>query len=354
MTTSNKTKDRHTRKKHPTGRMAGRMTSNDPLSLVQKKQIANQIRSYTHDEIVTDYQRLCDIGTSAKEKSNKNRVGNKVVDSFTFFERLNTVGKKGMNFYQLWMHRHAFKNKPYVRGFLRFSRDKVGESNETKMWYNLYRFYFSSINLFRPLVAMEYYTRYKPTCVLDFTMGWGGRLVGACALDVPKYIGIDQNKHLEIPYRDMSQFLRDQGTKTEMDLRFTDSLNVDYSKLDYDMVFTSPPYYNIEIYGGNVKPMYATKEEWDEQFYRPLFSETYKHMKRGGHYCLNIPNDVYERVCVPLFGKAHTKFILKKMDKGTKKNKRQNATQKKQVYQEYVYIWVGVGEPRFPLRPPPL
>ena len=312
----------------------------ESYSLAEKKKIAHQIRSYEDSEVAADYQRLCEIGCHASQKSNKNRTGNKVVDHFTFFERLNTVGNKNVSFYQVWKNRAKFQDKSYVRGFLRFSRNKVGERNQTKTWYNLYRFYFSSINLFRPLVAMEYYCRYRPTCVLDFTMGWGGRLVGACALDVPKYIGIDQNRHLAAPYRHMKSFLTSQGTKTAMDLRFEDALAVDYSKLDYDMVFTSPPYYTIEVYGG-VDPPYATKEEWDDLFYRPLFSKTYDHMKSGGHYCLNIPKEVYERVCVPLFGKAHSQFLLKKMDKGTKKN----ATKKEKTYHEYVYVWVRRGNP---------
>lgn len=318
--------DNHSRRKMP--------AYEETYSLAEKKKIAHTIRSYTALDIATDYQRLCAIGCDAKHTSIRNRVGNKVVDSFTFFERLNTVGKKGLSFYQLWKHRRAFADKPYVRGFVRFSRKKVGEDNETKMWYNLYRFYFSSINLFRPLVAMEYYCRYRPTCVLDFTMGWGGRLVGACAVEVPKYIGIDANAHLKGPYRDMRAFLIAQGTKTQMDLRFEDALDVDYARLDYDMVFTSPPYYNIEIYGG--KPSrYQTKEEWDDQFYRPLFSKTYEHMKTGGHYGLNIPSDVYERVCVGLFGKATQRFLLKKMDKGTKKH----AKTASKTYVEYVYVW---------------
>ena len=38
---------------------------------------------------------------------------------------------------------------------------------------------------------MEIYHLFNPHTVLDPTMGWGGRLVGACVLDVPKYIGID-------------------------------------------------------------------------------------------------------------------------------------------------------------------
>jgi hypothetical protein len=64
-------------------------------------------------------------------------------------------------------------------------------------------------------------------------------------------------------------------------------------------------------------------------------------MKSGGQYCLNIPKEVYERVCVPLFGKAHSQFLLKKMDKGTKKN----ATKKEKTYHEYVYVWVRRGNP---------
>ena len=316
----------HSRRKSP--------AYTESYSLDEKREIAHQIRAYTDLDLVTDYQRLCEIGCGAKDTHIRNRAGNKVVDSFTFFERLNTVGKKGLSFYQLWKHRRAFADKSYVRGFVRFSRKKVGEKNETKMWYNLYRFYFSSINLFRPLVAMEYYCRYRPTCVLDFTMGWGGRLVGACALHVHKYIGIDENVHLKRPYRDMRAFLIAQGTQTEMDLRFENALDVDYSKIDYDMVFTSPPYYNIEIYGG--KPSrYQTKDEWDEAFYRPLFSKTYQHMQAGGHYGLNIPSDVYERVCVGLFGKATQRFLLKKMDKGTKKN----AKTPSKTYVEYVYVW---------------
>ena len=42
-------------------------------------------------------------------------------------------------------------------------------------------------------MAMEIYTKYQPTTVLDFCAGWGGRLVGACALNIKEYIGIEMN-----------------------------------------------------------------------------------------------------------------------------------------------------------------
>jgi hypothetical protein len=162
------------------------------------------------------------------------------------------------------------------------------------------------------------------------TAGWGGRLVGACALNVPKYIGIDNNPALKDPYRKMTEFLKPH-TKTEMDIRIEDALRVDYSKIDYDMVFTSPPYYDLEIYGDSRKPVYDTKEKWDNEFYRPLFETTYRHLAKDGHYCLNIPNDIFERVCLPLFGKPAKQIPLKKSD-------RRGTSSKK--YTEYVYVWV--------------
>jgi len=181
---------------------------------------------------------------------------------------------------------------------------------------------------------MEIYNKFKPHTVLDPTMGWGGRLVGACALNVPKYIGIDLNKDLEKPYSEMKDKLKELGTKTEIQLMFKDALTVDYSKLKYDMVFTSPPYYNIEIYKGTKK---QSKEDWDENFYKPLFEKTYKYLENGGHYILNVPIEVYERVCIPMFGKAHILFPLKKIQRGSSTSKTGNKIEID--YKEYIYIW---------------
>jgi DNA modification methylase len=162
-------------------------------------------------------------------------------------------------------------------------------------------------------------------------MGWGGRLVGACAVDVPKYIGIDLNTSLKKPYTDMIKMLKPL-TDTKIDVRFKDALKVDYSKLDYDMVFTSPPYYNLEIYEGTVK---KTKDDWDDQFYKPIFTKTWTHLKKGGHYCLNVPREVYERVCLDIFGKADELIPLVKAER----KKVGEAKDPKKKYGEFIYVW---------------
>jgi hypothetical protein len=299
------------------------------LAQSEKESLSAKIRQYSREEIELDFAKLVEIGCKAKTQSNKKLTGNRVVDAFTFTERLNTIGSKGISFYDFWQTRQSYSRKPYVKKYLEFAHKQHAQKPE-KVWYNLYRFYFTSINCFRPLVAMEYYCMFSPKCVLDMTAGWGGRLVGACALNVPKYIGIDNNPALKEPYRQMTEFLTPR-TKTEIDIRIEDALLVDYSTLEYDMVFTSPPYYDLEIYGNSRKPTYDTKEKWDAEFYRPLFERTYQHLAKGGHYCLNIPTEIFERVCLPLWGKPAKQIPLKKSDRRATSSRK---------YTEYVYVWV--------------
>ena len=158
-------------------------------------------------------------------------------------------------------------------------------------------------------------------------MGWGGRLVGACALDIPNYIGIDSNSNLREPYNKMTEFLK-KNSKTNVKLYFQDALTVDYSKLNYDLVLTSPPYYNIEKYGTHGNDKNKTKEQWEKEFYIPIFERTFKYLKKGGYYCLNIPKEVYEKVARKTLGKPCIKMLLPKVKRFTDEK-----------YEEFIYIW---------------
>ena len=102
-------------------------------------------------------------------------------------------------------------------------------------------------------------------------------------------------------------------------------------------MFTSPPYYDLEQYGETSGVQFEkiqTKEqkkiEWDNTFYKPLFRNTYDHMEKGGHYCLNIPVEIFERVCLHLLGEPWKKFPLKKSDRRLSSDNK---------YVEYVYVW---------------
>ena len=289
----------------------------------QKQRLANQVYNLTDADVLADFNKLVAIG--CEQHAALSTVGNDVVNKYTAVERLNTAGYQNISFYDVWFNKSRLKRENYVKKLLEFYKKNRKAYPDIKVMFRLSNLYFSSVSIFKPLIAMDLYCRFEPKCVLDFTMGWGGRLVGACALNVPKYIGVDSNRNLKTPYNKMCKFLKKHST-TDIELYFQDALTVDYSKLDYDLVMTSPPYYNIELYDGadNQK----TKEEWDEQFYKPIFEKTYKHLSSGGHYCLNIPEEVFKTVALKVLGKPQAKIPLPKAQR--------SAGEK---YHEYIYVW---------------
>ena len=290
----------------------------------QRAAIAATIKPISPEAALADFGAL--RARDHSRAAGLSRVGNNAVDRFTYPERLNTVGSKGISFYDLLFNKDVLREKRYVQNVLAFCErtDAVPQPVE-KTWVRIMSMYFGSVNIFRPLIAAKLYELFRPTCVLDPTMGWGGRLVGAMVLDVPRYIGIDSNLALKRPYREMLKLLRPES-KTKAVLKFQDALTVDYSKLKYDMVLTSPPYRNLELYGADGAPPYASKEDWDSEFYMPLFRRTFDGLQPGGFYALNVPADIYKSACVPLLGPAQAVISFEKKERpGT--------------YKESVYVW---------------
>jgi 16S rRNA G966 N2-methylase RsmD len=292
----------------------------------QKLEISTQIKNITLEEIDKEMKDLIKIGKNAGSMSARSRIGNNVVDFFSFTQRLSTRGKYNINFYEFIVNIDEFKKKKFIQNMLLYYetvKNKTQKKNYYTVLKEVYNICISAINIIRPLVYMEIYTKYDPTCVLDFCAGWGGAAVAASALNIPRYIGIEINNSLIQPYELLTEFLKERS-KTTIQMIFDNALNVDYSKLEYDLVFTSPPYYFIQKYENNTE--YISKKEMDNLFYIPLFLKTYENLKPNGIYALNINKDVYENVCVKLFGQAHEVYPYKK-------SKRQNN------YDEIIYVW---------------
>jgi hypothetical protein len=298
-----------------------------PLSDVSKVMISRQIKPLTLTDAKNDFNELKLVGSSVEKLSPRCQIGNSTVDFFTFTERLNTKGKYDTSFYEFVVDLDVFKKKQFIANMLSYyETDK--NKNKTKNYYvvlkEVYNICISAINIFRPLIAMEVYSKYKPTAVLDFTCGWGGRLVGACAFNVPSYVGIDINKNLKIPYDELTHFLSDLSS-TKVKMYFEDAVHFDYSCISYDMVLTSPPYFFLEKYSNNLD-YENSKKEMIDRFYTPVISATYKYLQKGGHYCLNVNREIYEKVCKKILGQATETIPFKK-------SKRQNE------YGEFIYVW---------------
>ena len=299
------------------------------LSNSQKTSLVNKVRTSNTDKdnMMKDYEKLekfnCDK-IQSKDFKPLTQVGADFINYFTMKDRLETKGNKGINFYDFWEKRSELEKKKYIINLMNYYKKRGSKQSQEQIWYRIFNIYYGSINIFKPTIAMMIYCRFKPKHILDYTMGWGGRLVGACALDIPEYTGIDLNKSIEPAYNKMVSVLKTVSS-TKINLKFQNALYVDYSKMNYDLVLTSPPYYNIEEYKGSKN---ISKEKWDKEFYEPIFRKTYDGLKSGGHYCLNVPDDVYKNVCIKVLGKASMFIPLPKSSRSPN-----------ETYKEFIYVW---------------
>lgn len=167
--------------------------------------------------------------------------------------------------------------------------------------FECFRINLGSIVMFKATTAKYLYKKYKAKSVLDPTAGWGGRMLGAWSLGID-YTGIDTNIEMKPAYASMIKFLdeytgfKNKNFKVERaglrQMIWDSCLAVDFSKLDYDFVLTSPPYINLEIY--------EHMELWDsdtafyKEFFIPLWQKCVDNIKAGGHVCFNISPKMYE------------------------------------------------------------
>lgn len=295
---------------------------------MNKIQIAKAIKDISLNDVDAEFAELVKIGSSAHTIGPRSRLGNNVVDYFTFIHRLETKGKYNASFFDFLENIEEFKKKKFIQNMLTYYKEvknKNGTKNEYIVYKEVYNICISAINIMRPLNCMEIYTKYNAKRVLNFCAGWGGSTVAAAALQMPAFYGVEINSDLKPSYDNMVSYLNNsKKVATKFDIRFGDAATMDYSSMVYDTVFSSPPYYFIEKYAHNIA--YSSKDDMDERFYKPVFFKTYNGLQKGGHYIINVCKEVYDRVLKDLLGEAHETFPLKK-------SKRQND------YTEMVYVW---------------
>ena len=300
--------------------------------------ISKQLKDLSYEKAIKDYEKF-KIAVQFNIESIKplSPIGLKFIDFFMHHEILKTRNKHFISFYDFWYNREFYmKRDSSTIKLINSIKKNKPHLSDVKIGKQVYNLYYGSISIFRPTISSRIYSQFKPTCILDPTMGWSGRLIGASALNITKYIGIDSNTRLKNPYEKIKKYLNTCST-TEIELHFKDCLSVDYSKIYYDMVFTSPPYYSTEVYGEKI--VYKTKDEWNKKFYIPLIENTWKHLKIGGHFCLNVPCCIYNNVCIPLLGECIEKIELKKYQRVLPKKEDLQINNVGQKYGEFIYIW---------------
>jgi len=162
---------------------------------------------------------------------------------------------------------------------------------------------------FRPTSARAVYEGFGGGDVLDFSAGWGDRLVGALASpSVTSYLGVDPNPALHPCYRKIVAAHRGQlaNPRIKVETLKSGAEDVNYGRRQFDIVFTSPPYFNVEKYHGEGSSWIGcqTQDCWLKKFLLPALANAWQHLKKGGHMLINISDIQANRgrqvICKPM------------------------------------------------------
>ena len=180
---------------------------------------------------------------------------------------------------------------------------------------------------FPPLTAKylyESFTKHIPASemvtVYDPSSGWGGRILGAMSLIRPiHYVGTDPNTENIIMDLGISRYeyladfyLKAIGERGSLSSKFFDTKETHTYELfqdgsetiknnerfhkykgKLDFVFTSPPYFNREMYSDDPTQSYKAHSQysdWRDNFLRPTLETAVEYLKSDRYLCWNIAN----------------------------------------------------------------
>ena len=151
---------------------------------------------------------------------------------------------------------------------------------------------------FKPNVAKAIYDKHKCKNILDFSAGWGDRLAGFYASDYGElFVGIDPRKENHPIYEQQAQFYQKHSTFFENDKKHelicSPAEDADLSKYEgmMDIVFTSPPYFNVERYSHDDTQSwvrYKNIDLWNKNFLQKSIKNVWRTLRKGGVLMVNI------------------------------------------------------------------
>jgi tRNA1(Val) A37 N6-methylase TrmN6 len=146
--------------------------------------------------------------------------------------------------------------------------------------------YCSNFNI---TLVVSIFKFFKPENVLDFSAGWGDRLIGAMAYGC-KYTGVDPSNCMNKRYKKMIEIL-DNKNKDNYKVYNKGFEDFDVKKNTYDLVFTSPPFFDLEIYEDSISQSaykFNNVEKWKKNFLFPSLKKSFYGLKKNGYIAIYI------------------------------------------------------------------
>jgi tRNA1(Val) A37 N6-methylase TrmN6 len=297
-------------------------------------EIVKNLRDVSKEQALNSYNELKAIQCADIDLT-LSRIGTKALDYFFFQHRIKAKTKRHISFYEILSmpDKVAHLNKLVEQ----YKKTKIKGLTRTELLrhqYGVFQLYYGTINQFRPMVAKWLYCTLKPqTGILDFSAGWGGRCLAAMSLGIP-YIGVDSNTKMKSAYHNM---IKTYDPKAPVKMIFQPSETVNFSKFQYDLIFTSPPYFKLEEY--EKMPDYSSKQDFLDRFFIPVVLAAWAGLKPKGHMALNMPAEMYDAVksFLPRLKKSYVLPLINRHPGAAARRVTLNSRSK--GHKELIYVW---------------
>ena len=152
-----------------------------------------------------------------------------------------------------------------------------------------------TIQNFKPMNARAIWEHICPVWrgrVLDFSSGYGGRMLGAMTSNLRyHYTGIDPNTRTSQGLEALGELLTEQNLGAGYSINCVPSEEFDTEPGSYDAAFSSPPYFNLETYtdeSTQCMNRYTNLAAWFDGYVAPTLEMVYKALANDGIYAVNI------------------------------------------------------------------
>ena len=147
---------------------------------------------------------------------------------------------------------------------------------------------------YKPSIAKSIYEKYNSKDILDFSSGWGDRLLAALIYsninkDFKLYQAADPNPDLQKKYNQMIKSFN--KTKRNFKIIQDGFEYIDIKDNDFDICLTSPPFFDMEEYSNDKHDsltQYNTFEKWYNNFLLVSIKKSIEHIKQDGYLILYI------------------------------------------------------------------
>lgn len=223
---------------------------------------------------------------------------NKLTDYFSEHVRVRCVFKGSISPLEYWQ-----KNKEII---VRRYKSVYDVNDQMMSLYDIQELMYGKVrwcNNFRITVASAVLQLFRPKTWLDISAGWGDRLISAIINGVEKYEAADPNLDLHPCYRNIVLSLTGcDGNKvsavkkkrmlSKYKVHATGFLEAEFEGRDFDLVFSSPPFFDLEIYSGfqndSMVKYGETMVKWVDEFLMKSIEKAYGLLKVGGYMILYV------------------------------------------------------------------